>query len=62
MLTDEGAELRMFCEPRAKLGAMVELLGIDTGIKGRWKIVGFRHSLDNWEGTFTTELDLRELA
>ncbi len=59
--TDEGAEVRVFLEPRAVLGGAVEIRGSDTGIAGKWKIVGLAHKGDNWQGKFETFLDLREI-
>ena len=57
--TDEGAEVRTFLNARIVLGCVIELKSI--ALTGRWKVVGLRHSADNWEGNFETFCDLRAL-
>ncbi len=59
--TDEGAECTLLCEPRAKVGGEIAIKDSAT-FNDRFKIVGVRHVLDNWEGEFVTSLDLRPLA
>ena len=58
--TDEGAEVRTFLNARIVLGCVIDLKSI--AITGRWKVVGLRHSADNWEGNFETFCDLRALG
>lgn len=57
--TDEGAEVRMLLNPAVKLGAILEVQS--KALNGRWKVVGVRHSADNWSGKFQTACDLRAL-
>ena len=57
--TDEGAEARLFLEPRIVLGTVLEIES--TGLSGSYKVVGLEHTADNWEGKFETFCDLRAL-
>ena len=57
--TDEGAEIRMFLNPLVVLGCTLEIES-DT-VEGRWKVVGLRNTGDNWQGSFETFADLREM-
>ena len=57
--TDEGAEVVMFLNPKAKIGGQLSLQS-DT-LTGLYRIVALRHEFDNWEGAFTTWTDLREI-
>ena len=59
MPTDEGAEITMFCNPQAKIGGIINLTS--ETLTGRYRIVGVRFSLDNWQGSFVTWTDCREL-
>ena len=58
--TDDGVEITTFLNPLARKGGTVELES-DT-LSGVYTIVGLRHDADNWEGAFTTWMDLREAA
>lgn len=61
MVTDEGAECRMFLDGRVVLGSRLTL--DDGKPRGTWKVVGVRHVADNWEASsFLTECDLRSAA
>ena len=51
--TDEGVEVETLCEPRATLGAEVDLR-VSGPRAGVHKIVAIEHALDNWEGAFLT--------
>ena len=59
-VTDEGAECVSLLNPACVLGGRLELES--ETLKGVWKIVGLRHTADNWTaGKFQTFLDLRPL-
>lgn len=58
--TDEGAELRTFLDARIVLGSIIDLES--EALSGTWKVVGIRHSAENWEASsFETFCDLRAL-
>ena len=57
--TDEGAEVRTFMNARITLGSIIDLES--ESLSGRWKVVGVRHSGDNWSGSFESFCDLRAL-
>ena len=57
--TDDGAEVTMFLDPRIVVGAVIELRSRFLG--GQWKVVSYRHIVNNREGDFTTWCDLRGL-
>ena len=59
IVTDEGAEVRMFLNARVVLGAIIQLQS--GSLDGSWKVVAVRHAADNWDGTFETFCDLRAL-
>ena len=58
-VTDEGAEIRMLLNPLVQLGSVINLESVT--LTGKWKVVGMRHSADNWDGDFVTWCDLREI-
>lgn len=58
--TDQGLELRMFLEPRVRIGAALTIEGVEIDRSGPWKIVSIRHKGDSWSGPFETALDMRE--
>lgn len=55
--TDEGAQCRVLLNPGIARGARVRLAS-DT-LEGEFTTVTVRHSADNWEGRFVTDLELR---
>jgi len=57
--TDEGAECRMFLNARVVLSSIIDLRTKTE--RGAWKVVGVRHTGDNWTGKFETMCDLREI-
>ena len=57
--TDEGAELKMFLNPQAKIGGRLNLTS--ETLSGSFRIVGLRHDGDSWQGPFSTWTDLRNL-
>ena len=57
--TDYGAEATSFLEPRARIGAALSLRS--EALSGEFKVIGLRHTGDNWTGSFRTEYRLREL-
>lgn len=58
--TDEGIEIKMFLNPVAQRGGIIQLSS--ETISGTWRIAALRHAADNWDGAFTTWCDLRELV
>lgn len=60
-VTDEGAECRMFLDARVTLGCRLDLDDGERQFSG--KVVGVRHTGDNWNASsFVTECDLRSLT
>ena len=58
--TDEGAEILMLLNPAVVPGCQLNVQS-DT-LNGSFKVVGMRHSADNWAtGPFQTWVDLREI-
>ena len=57
--TDEGAELKMFLNPQARVGGRLNLTS--EALSGSFRIVGLRHDGDSWQGPFSTWTDLRNL-
>jgi len=55
--TDEGWRVATFLDHRATLGSFVTLQSEQA--QGNFRVVGVRHSGDNWTGSFRTDLELR---
>ena len=61
VVTDEGAEVRVFFNPKIRLGGQVELESEE--LSGLWKVDGLRHFMDNWESKGSeTFCDLRRIG
>ena len=57
--TDEGAEAVVLLNPAIQLGCQVNIKSLT--VNGKWKVISMRHKADNWQGRFTTHIDLREI-
>ena len=57
--TDEGAEITMFFDPRVVRGTQLVLRSAELG--GSWKVIAYEHTLENWDGPFSTWCDVRRL-
>lgn len=55
--TDDGVEATVFLNPLVRKGGTLDLRS--ETLTGVYTIVGLRHDADNWEGAFTTWMDLR---
>lgn len=55
--TDEGVRVELFLNPAVRRGDRVELESENTA--GDYTVVAISHQADNWEGKFTTGLELR---
>ena len=60
IVTDEGAEIRVFLNARIVLGCILDIESLT--VNGRWKVVGTQTIADNWVGKFETFCDLREVV
>ena len=59
--TDEGLRVKMLLNPAVVLGCRINLQSSLDGATGSWKPVAISHHGDNWQGTFLTIAELREL-
>ena len=59
-VTDEGWRIQTFLNPIFKLGGPIALTS--ETVNGDYKIVAINHTADNWQGRFTTSLELRDGA
>ena len=57
--TDEGAEVTMFFDSRVAIGAQLVLDA--RNLQGSWKVIAYKHDLENWDGPFSTWCDVRRL-
>ena len=58
IVTDEGAEVRLFMRPEVQKGSTLTVVDSPT-LSGDWRVVALRHNADNWSGPFETWCDLR---
>ena len=58
--TENGLRVRSFLNPLLELGVNVDIESEQTpSVNGRYKVVELMHRGDNWDGQFTTDLELR---